>query len=187
MITTSHEPVLLNEVIEALAPEPGQVIIDGTYGRGGHTREILPRLMPGGRMILVDRDREAVIHAEEQWGRNPAVFIHQGSFSGVESILQQHDLFGKIDAYLFDFGVSSPQLNIPARGFSFSNDGPLDMRMDRDSGVDAATWIREVEEDELVRVLKLYGEERFARRIARAIKNALMAGEIKTTGNWSSW
>ena len=182
MDKSDHVPVLLDEVIKALDPKPGQTIVDATYGRGGHAREIYSRIVPEGRMLLIDRDQAALAHAQQNWQDNPSVQIHHGSFTHLESILKQHDLYGRVDAILFDFGVSSPQLDSAERGFSFSSDGPLDMRMDQQSGVDAATWIREVDEQELVRVLRVYGEEKFARRIARAIKSALLVGEIRTTG-----
>ena len=181
MDKSPHVPVLLDEVIKALDPKPGQTVVDATYGRGGHAREIYSRIVPGGRLLLIDKDHAALEHARKNWRDNPSVYIHQGSFSRLEDILREHDLYGRVDAILFDFGVSSPQLDSAERGFSFSSDGPLDMRMDQESGVDAATWIREVDEQELVSVLRVYGEERVARRIAKAIKTALLVGEIRTT------
>jgi 16S rRNA (cytosine1402-N4)-methyltransferase len=130
----------------------------------------------------MDRDAEAIQHAIEHSRSYPNVEIIHAPFSRLKAELDQRGVFGKIDAILFDFGMSSPQLDQPERGFSFSHDGPLDMRMDHSQEMTAHHWINEVEEKELVRVLRVYGEEKFARRIARAIKQALLEGPVETTG-----
>ncbi len=178
MNLAAHSPVLLRESIQALALKPGQIVVDATYGRGGHAREIFKKItpagkLPGGKLVLLDRDLSAIQHARENWRDCPNVEIIHCEFSELAVILKHRDLHGTVDAVLFDFGVSSPQLDEPTRGFSFKSDGPLDMRMNRDQEVDASMWIRRVSVQELIRVLKTYGEERFAKRIAHAIKNAL--------------
>jgi 16S rRNA (cytosine1402-N4)-methyltransferase len=156
-------------------------VVDATYGRGGHAGAILEKLSPAGRLIVIDRDSDAIAHARTQWGDHHNVEIVHAPFSRLKSILEQRNLWGNVNAILFDFGVSSPQLDQGDRGFSFSSDGPLDMRMDRAQSTTAASLIRDIEEKELVRILKIYGEERFARRIASRIKMVLLEQPIETT------
>lgn len=181
MNNSAHIPVLMEEVVEALNLPQGKIIVDATYGRGGHSSEILKCLDSDGRLIAIDRDNEAVELGKLQLqGENRVEIVH-AKFSELTEILEQRDLSGKIDAILFDFGVSSPQLDNAHRGFSFSKDGPLDMRMDQSSGITAAAWIQQADEKELVRVLKSYGEERFARKVAKKIKQHLVENEIDRT------
>lgn len=163
----THQPVLLNEVIENLNIQPDGIYIDATFGRGGHSREILNRLNERGRLIVIDKDRSA-IHAALKW-QDARLHPHHGSFTQAYSLALEQKLVGKINGVLLDLGVSSPQLDEPARGFSFLREGPLDMRMNTDEGECAADWIARVDEQKLEQVIKDYGEERYARRIAKAI------------------
>ena len=173
-----HITVLLHEAVDGLALKENGVYIDGTFGRGGHSRLILSKLSPNGRLIAIDRDPRAI--AEAQKIQNPRFQIEHNSFSHIPEICEKLGLVGKIDGILLDLGVSSPQLDEAERGFSFMQDGPLDMRMDTTQGLSAAEWLKQVCLDDLTWVLKTFGEERFAKRIATAIveynKNALKNG-----------
>jgi 16S rRNA (cytosine1402-N4)-methyltransferase len=174
---------MLEEVVQALNLTANSIIVDATYGRGGHCAAIADRLDRKSRLIVIDRDAEAIRHAKSHAHKFGSIKIIHAPFSKLQVELENLGVFGKVDAILFDFGVSSPQLDQPGRGFSFSHDGPLDMRMDDGQEMTAHHWISDVEEKELVRVLRVYGEEKFARRIARAIKQALLDGPIETTGS----
>ena len=169
MDESGHVPVLLEEAIAALAIRPDAVIVDATFGRGGHANEIMQRLDRSGRLLALDRDPTAVAAAHRRFGADPRAIVEHAPFSRLGWYCDQHGLSGRVDGVLFDLGVSSPQFDDPARGFSFRRSGPLDMRMDPTSGVSAAEWIQAVPEAELSRVLREYGEERYAPRIARAI------------------
>ncbi|MTD41029.1 16S rRNA (cytosine(1402)-N(4))-methyltransferase RsmH [Erwinia sp. CPCC 100877] len=162
-----HTTVLRDEAVEGLNPRRDGIYIDGTFGRGGHSRLILSRLGPEGRLLAIDRDPQAIAAARAI--DDPRFSIIHGPFSALADYMRERDLVGRIDGILLDLGVSSPQLDDPERGFSFMRDGPLDMRMDPSRGRSAAEWLLEAEEDEIARVLKTWGEERFAKRIARAI------------------
>ncbi|MDV7104513.1 16S rRNA (cytosine(1402)-N(4))-methyltransferase RsmH [Vibrio sp. TH_r3] len=162
-----HISVLLNESIEGLAIKPDGIYIDGTFGRGGHSRNILSKLGENGRLYSIDRDPTAIAEAKKI--DDPRFTIIHGPFSGIADYAAQFDLVGKVDGVLLDLGVSSPQLDDAERGFSFMKDGPLDMRMDPTSGISAAQWLLEAELDDITWVLREFGEEKFARRIARAI------------------
>ena len=140
--------------------------LDGTFGRGGHARGVLQRLGTGGRLLLMDKDPEAIAVAEHGFGADPRVSIHRGSFTDLAHWDAVRD---GLDGVLFDLGVSSPQLDVAERGFSFGKDGPLDMRMDPDAGESAAQWLARAGEAEIADVLWTFGEERMSRRIARAI------------------
>lgn len=164
-----HQPVLLEPVLERLNIHADGWYIDGTFGRGGHSREIWSRLGPAGRLLAIDRDPQAVAHAETLMKGKTGFEIVKGEIADIRKIAADRDLPGKVDGILFDLGVSSPQLDDPERGFSFRTDGPLDMRMDPHSGISAAEWLARVEEKDLKRILSQYGEERFAGRIAKAI------------------
>ncbi|MEZ9522716.1 16S rRNA (cytosine(1402)-N(4))-methyltransferase RsmH [Enterovibrio norvegicus] len=163
----SHISVLLHESIDGLAIKPDGIYVDGTFGRGGHSRQILSRLGENGRLYGIDRDPQAI--AEAATIDDPRFSIIHGPFSGIQQYIEELELSGQIDGVLLDLGVSSPQLDDPERGFSFMRDGPLDMRMDPTSGVSAAQWLQEADADDISWVLKVFGEERFAKRIARAI------------------
>lgn len=162
-----HITVLLQEAVDGLAIRPNGVYVDGTFGRGGHSRLILEHLGPDGRLYAIDRDPTAIAVAKS-WN-DPRFEIISGQFSGLYEYMAERDLLGKVDGLLLDLGVSSPQLDDAERGFSFMNDGPLDMRMDPEHGESAADWLARAEAKEIAWVLKTYGEERFAMRIANAI------------------
>lgn len=175
-----HAPVLLDEVMAHLEVREGGVYIDCTFGRGGHSRAILARLGDAGRLFAIDRDPEAAEAAAALGTRDRRVLAEHGRFSGLGDMVRRRGWEGRIDGVLFDLGVSSPQLDDPARGFSFS-DGPLDMRMDPRSGPGAAEWLSRAGRDEIASVLYTYGEERHARRVARAIVAAREIAPLATT------
>ena len=152
--------------MEGLQVKREGTYLDGTFGRGGHARGVLERLGPGGRLLLMDKDPEAIAHAEREFGDDARVAIRRGSFADLSAWSATAD---GLDGVLLDLGVSSPQLDVAERGFSFGKDGPLDMRMDPDAGESAAQWIARADEKEIADVLWTYGEERMSRRIARAI------------------
>ncbi len=164
-----HITVLLHEAVDGLALKEDGIYIDATFGRGGHSRLILSKLSANGRLIAIDRDPRAI--AEAQKIQDSRFHIEHNSFSAIAEICEKLGLTGKIDGILLDLGVSSPQLDDAERGFSFMKDGPLDMRMDTTKGLSAAQWLQQVSEQDLAWVLKTFGEERFAKRIAQAIVN----------------
>jgi len=178
----AHLPVLLDAVLEALAVHGDGQYLDGTFGRGGHAAAILERLDADGRLLMIDRDPQATAAARERFGEDPRVRIEQGNFADMQAIAVQASLDGGFDGILLDLGVSSPQLDDPARGFSFMADGPLDMRMDTSKGPTAADWINSASEAEIATVVRRYGEERFARRVSRAIVAARKEARIDRTG-----
>ncbi len=154
------------QVMEGLRIREDGTYLDGTFGRGGHARGVLRSLNAGGRLLLMDKDPEAILVAEREFGADPRVSIHRGSFTDIAQwTLARQGL----DGVLFDLGVSSPQLDVAERGFSFGKDGPLDMRMDPDSGESAAQWLARADEREIADALWTFGEEKQSRRIARAI------------------
>ncbi len=167
--SNTHDAVLLEEALEALAIKADGLYVDATFGRGGHSELILSRLGEEGRLLVIDKDPQAIAHAEHLFAADSRVAIIHGSFAALGEITRERGEVGAVNGILMDLGVSSPQLGDSQRGFSFSNDGPLDMRMDPTSGTSAAEWVNSASEPELVRVLREYGEERFARRMARAI------------------
>lgn len=169
-MSDQHTPVLLEEAIAGLAIQPDGIYVDATFGRGGHSLAILNRLGPNGRLIALDKDPCAVRCGEQGPFREDSRFaIEQASFATMRRVIEKHELIGKVSGVLMDLGVSSPQIDDPKRGFSFSKDGPLDMRMDTTQHMDAALWLNTADEAEIRDVLKDYGEERFAKRIANAI------------------
>ena len=175
-----HITVLLNEAVDALAVREGGIYVDGTFGRGGHSRLILSRLGSQGRLIVFDKDPQAIEAAQklaEQDGR--VTVVHDG-FSSFQTTLDKLGI-EEIDGALFDLGISSPQIDDGARGFSFRFDAPLDMRMDPTRGMSAAEWIATASEQDLHEVIKNYGEERFSRQIARAIVAQREESPIDTT------
>lgn len=163
-----HLPVLHREVLEALAVKASGVYLDATFGRGGHAKSLLDALGPDGRLIVLDRDPQAIEVAKNLFGDDQRVTIIRGSFEMLGELAREHGI-SALDGLLFDLGVSSPQLDEAERGFSFQKDGPLDMRMDNEEGMTAAQWLAEASEKEIAQVLWRYGEERHSRRIARAI------------------
>lgn len=167
MTTPAHITVLLHEAVDGLNINPNGIYIDGTFGRGGHSRLILSKLSSQGRLIAIDRDPRAI--AEANTINDPRFEIVHSAFSAISEICTDKELIGKIDGILLDLGVSSPQLDDADRGFSFMRDGPLDMRMDTTKGISASEWLANVNVEDLAWVLKEFGEERFAKRIAQAI------------------
>jgi 16S rRNA (cytosine1402-N4)-methyltransferase len=164
----AHLSVLLQETVDGLNIRPDGIYIDGTFGRGGHSRQILSRLGEQGRLIAIDRD-PAAIEAAKQFADDPRFTIVHGGFGQLADYVEQLGLVGKIDGVLLDLGVSSPQLDDAERGFSFLRDGPLDMRMDNSQGETAAQWLARAEVEDMAWVFKTYGEEKNARHIARCI------------------
>ena len=165
----------------ALAVDPGGLYIDATFGRGGHSRAILERLGSAGRLIALDRDPDAVAAARSLAAADSRFSILQGRFGALAEVMAQAGIGGQAKGILLDLGVSSPQLDTPRRGFSFSADGPLDMRMDPHTGASAAQWLAHADQGEIVTVLRDLGEERFAKRIAHAIIETRSSGELVTT------
>ncbi len=162
-----HISVLLNESIDGLNIKPDGIYIDGTFGRGGHSRTILSKLGENGRLYSIDRDPQAIEEAKKI--DDPRFTIIHGPFSGIAEYAKQYQLEGQIDGVLFDLGVSSPQLDDAERGFSFMKDGPLDMRMDPTSGIPVSEWLAKADIDDITWVIREFGEDKHARRIARAI------------------
>ena len=176
-----HEPVLLDEVLAGLAVQADGRYCDATFGRGGHTAAILGALGPDGRLIAIDRDPAAIEYGRQRFGAEPRLTLIRGSFGRLEQLVRAAGVDDGLQGVLLDLGVSSPQLDEAARGFSFMQDGPLDMRMDNESGQSAAGWLARASEREISDVLHSLGEERFARRIARAIVEARRAAPIERT------
>ncbi len=172
---------MLDEALAALAIGTDGIYVDGTYGRGGHTGEILRHLGPQGSLLAIDKDPEAVRAANEQFGSDARFSIERGSFAQLKEFVAQRGWTGRVRGLLLDLGVSSPQLDDAQRGFSFQTEGPLDMRMDPHTGESAAQWIARARETDIAQVLRDYGDERFAKRIARAIVYAREQEPIVTT------
>ncbi len=179
----NHQSVLLNEALESLNICPSGNYIDATFGRGGHSRAILQKLNEKGRLIAFDQDPEAVAFAKQQFADEPRLTIEHCNFNRVADVVEQYGLTKKIDGVLMDLGVSSPQLDDAGRGFSFLRSGPLDMRMDTSQGETARQWLARVKPADLIIVLKKYGEEKFAKRIATAIVEIRAEREITETGD----
>jgi 16S rRNA (cytosine1402-N4)-methyltransferase len=177
-----HVPVLLGEVLEQLELRTDGIYIDGTFGRGGHSQALLENLGADGKLIVIDRDEQAIQSAAGLAQRDARIVVVQGSFGDIANIAAAKGIAGKVNGLFVDLGVSSPQLDDADRGFSFMHDGPLDMRMDRSQGESAAEWLGAVSETELARVIQRYGEDRAARRIAKAICAAREEQAIETTG-----
>lgn len=165
----AHYSVMLEEAVAGLNIKPDGFYVDATFGRGGHASEILDRLSSHGRLLLMDRDPVAVQAAKERFSKDSRVSIIHAPFSDLEKTLIQEGGAIKIDGLLLDLGVSSPQLDQAERGFSFMQQGPLDMRMNPQQGISAAEWIKDAPQEEIARVLWEFGDERHSRRVARAI------------------
>ncbi len=165
-VVVSHLPVMYAQVMEGLRIRQDGTYLDGTFGRGGHARGVLGQLNAGGRLLLMDKDPEAISVAEREFGADARVAIRRGSFADLADWSAVRE---GLDGVLFDLGVSSPQLDVAERGFSFAKDGPLDMRMDPERAESAAQWLARADEREIADVLWTYGEEKHSRRIARAI------------------
>ncbi|MGV8861625.1 MAG: 16S rRNA (cytosine(1402)-N(4))-methyltransferase RsmH [Pseudomonas sp.] len=179
----THITVLLDEAVEALAVRADGCYLDGTFGRGGHSRLILQHLGPGGRLLGFDKDPQAIATGQALAAEDGRFAIVQRSFAELGSELESRGLAGQVSGVLLDLGVSSPQLDDPERGFSFMNDGPLDMRMDPSRGISAADFIATASAEEIARVFKEYGEERFAKRMANAVVQRRETQRFERTGD----
>ena len=179
----NHQSVLLEEALVSLNIRPSGNYIDATFGRGGHSRAILQQLNEEGRLIALDQDPEAVAYAKQQFADEPRLTIEHCNFDQLAKVVEKYGLTEKIDGVLMDLGVSSPQLDDAGRGFSFLRSGPLDMRMDTAQGETARQWLARVKMADLINVLKKYGEEKFAKRIATAIIETRVEREITETGD----
>ena len=178
---TLHQPVLVREVVEALKIEPSGIYVDCTFGRGGHSCEILKRLNSKGCLIVLDQDPDAIAYAREIYGKDCRVRIESENFARVSQIVEKHGFAGQVNGILFDLGVSSTQLDNPRRGFSFVLDGPLDMRMNMNKGITASDWLQRVNFHDLEEVLRMYGEERYSKKIAAAILSRKSTHPLSTT------
>lgn len=176
-----HQSVLLHEAVDALVTDVNGFYVDGTFGRGGHSRAILGQLSASAQLMAIDKDEQAIAEAHRQFAQDSRFVIKHGSFARLQEWLQADAKQGYVDGILLDLGVSSPQLDEAQRGFSFMNDGPLDMRMNRTVGQTAAEWINAADELDIARVLKEYGEERFSKRIAKAIVEQRLIAPFETT------
>ena len=182
MSVKQHQSVLYQEALQALNIDAGGFYIDCTFGRGGHSRGILQQLGPDGHLLAFDRDLDAINSNEAlQLQVDNRFKLHHGCFAELMAVVEQQNQLGKVNGILLDLGVSSPQLDVAERGFSFMRDGPLDMRMDSSQGVSASEYLARVDEMDLVKVLFEYGDERFARRIARAIVDYRQSQPLLTT------
>ena len=181
MSSNEHVPVLLGPVLEGLNIRNDGVYVDGTFGRGGHSSAILGLLGETGSLIAIDRDPQAIASAPKALTDNPRFELIRSEIAELEKTMVARDLVRNVDGLLLDLGVSSPQLDEAGRGFSFRRDGPLDMRMDPEKAVSAADWLAEVAEVELRKILKTYGEETFATRIARAVVTTRASTPITRT------
>ncbi|OAM42711.1 16S rRNA (cytosine(1402)-N(4))-methyltransferase [Eikenella sp. NML97-A-109] len=177
----AHVTVLLHEAVDALAVKPDGVYVDGTFGRGGHSRLILSKLGANGRLVVFDKDPQAIAVARQLAEADKRVQVVHGGFSGFQVALKELGIEA-VDGALFDLGVSSPQIDDAERGFSFRYDAPLDMRMDTTRGQTAAQWLAEAGEEEIREVIRDYGEERFNSQIARTIVQQRQERPILTTG-----
>lgn len=182
MSKPSHQTVLLDEAVQALIQDPDGFYVDATFGRGGHSALCLQRLSDAGRLLAIDKDAQALAYGLERFAGDPRFELVQASFADLHRLIKERQQLGQVQGLLLDLGVSSPQLDQAERGFSFLQDGPLDMRMDQTRGESAAEWIARATESELIRVFKDYGEERFAKRMARALISAREETPITRTG-----
>jgi 16S rRNA (cytosine1402-N4)-methyltransferase len=182
MNQTSHQPVLAVAAVDALAIRDDGCYLDATFGRGGHSDLMLRQLGPAGRLLAIDKDPDAVAAGQKRYAGDDRFCIWHGSFADMCTAMADSEYRQKLDGILMDLGVSSPQLDDATRGFSFRFDGPLDMRMNPQTGESAAVWINRIDQEELARVLYEYGEERQSRRIARAIVERRKSAPLETTG-----
>lgn len=181
METLQHETVMLEPAVKALIGDTAGFYVDCTFGRGGHSRQILSALQSQGQLLAIDKDPQAITVAKQDFGADPRFQIAQGSFSMLETLVKNAGKLGQVNGVLLDLGVSSPQLDEAQRGFSFTQDGPLDMRMNPNEGQSAAQWLANATEQEIADVIYRYGEERFSRRMARSIVEQRNVAPITTT------
>ncbi len=180
-VSDVHHPVLLEEVVEALNIEPNGKYVDCTFGRGGHCQEILKNLGEDGKLLAIDQDIHAIEYGRRKFSNDSRIILEQKNFSQIVEVVNQYKLERELNGIFFDLGVSSPQLDNPERGFSFMHDGPLDMRMNATQGLSAAGWLKKVTVSELEKVLKEYGQERYSKRIAKAVIEQRIQQPITTT------
>lgn len=178
---TAHTTVLLHEAVDALVTDTDGFYVDGTFGRGGHTAELLGRLSDQGSVLAIDKDPQAISAGQQRFAKDARLQLFHGSFADLQNVAAEMGKTGEISGVLLDLGVSSPQLDQAERGFSFRRDGPLDMRMDTSRGLSAAEWIAAADEQDIARVIKEYGEERFARRMASAVVKERVKAPITGT------
>lgn len=183
MTQQPHITVLLQEAVDALVINNSGFYVDGTFGRGGHSALVLDRLTSEGHLLAIDKDLMAINVANQRFADDSRFEIAHGSFAELAELIESRGMVGKVDGVLLDLGVSSPQLDEAERGFSFQNDGPLDMRMDQTRGQSAAEWVNSAAEEDIAWVLKEYGEERFAKRMARAIVTERQVKPFTRTGH----
>ena len=186
VLNPAHAPVMHDEVIAGLEIKPNGRYVDGTYGRGGHARSILAELDQDGRLIVMDRDPQAIADARATLGSDARVTIIHDDYANLRQCIAELDLLEQVDGILLDIGVSSPQLDDADRGFSFQHNGPLDMRMNPEQGESAAGWLQRADEAEIARVLWEYGEERHSRRIARKLVEIRATRAIDDTATLAS-
>lgn len=180
----THATVLLDQAVEPLGIDPNALVVDCTFGRGGHSRRILQDLGPEGKLLAMDKDPAAIAFADDSGlSRDSRIRLQHGSFADLKRQVELLGWMGRVSGVLLDLGVSSPQLDVAERGFSFMRDGPLDMRMNTADGETAAEWLARVPETELALALRTYGEERFARRIASAIAQRRKDRPVVTTAD----
>lgn len=177
----SHQAVMLDEAIQALAIVPDGIYVDGTFGRGGHSQAILNQLGEHGRLIALDKDPTAIQYARTHFSADSRFQAVKSSFADISSVMLELGIHGAVNGVLLDLGVSSPQLDDPERGFSFMREGPLDMRMDTSQSLTAEIFVNEASAEEMVKIFREYGEERFAKRIANAIVTSRQESPIRTT------
>src|SRR3990167_8426861 len=177
----NHESVLLEESLSGLLIKPDGVYVDGTFGRGGHSKAILARLSSKGRLFAIDKDLEAVAYANQHFSKDMRFKLFHGSFARIADFAEEAGVYGQIDGILLDLGVSSPQFDDETRGFSFMKEGPLDMRMNTEQALSAAEFVNTADVDDMIHVFREYGEERFARRIANAIVEERVKAPIVST------
>lgn len=177
-----HETVLKEEAVAALTVKPNGFYIDATFGRGGHAEMILGELGAEGHLLVLDRDPEAIAVAMKMKEQDQRLLVEHAAFNRIDELASQYGVKGEVSGILFDLGVSSPQLDSPQRGFSFTHDGPLDMRMNNETGLSAADWLNSAPLAEISDVFKRFGEERYARRLAQAVVSAREEARIQSTG-----
>jgi 16S rRNA (cytosine1402-N4)-methyltransferase len=182
----NHKAVLLDEAVASLVHDVDGIYMDGTFGRGGHSSLILEHLSPKGRLYAFDKDPLAIAQAQAMIAEDSRLSIEQTSFANMDQTAEQHSFFGQVHGVLLDLGISSPQVDDASRGFSFQHDGPLDMRMNPDTGESAAQWLARADAQEIADVIYHYGEERFSRRMARAIVEYRLQQPITTTKQLAS-
>ena len=180
-VASTHNPVLLKQVLEGLNIRHDGIYVDCTFGRGGHSTAILKQLDENGRLFVFDRDPRAINHARNLFGEDSRVIVIHATFSSLTEKLGLYEVPGSVDGLLLDLGASSPQLDDAEYGFSFLRDGELDMRMNPETGISASDWINSAEMDEIENVLRTYGEERYARRIAKALVRERINNRITRT------